>query len=214
MFNRPTNGLGYLRKTESGSLILVAPSRKIISAVAASVYLTLPPPVGASPYSTQADAQAAINNQVSGCVGFVELDPAGILSSFSAVTSPTSTGMTIIGNPDAGPSCQATAWFGATLAGGTVVTLNAFAGGGVIANSIELYDDAGTLMDSDSGVTTPVSVTVPSGGVYEVKLRGTSAAPGFGGGTDLFVFNTSGSLAMALSGVRAAYGMPPSYIYC
>lgn len=188
----------------------------VLTVNAAATYFTLPPPIGVPAYVDLAEASGIIAAQTAGCLGFVELAGGGLLTSFTENhTVGTEFVMTVVGNPDNAPSCQARVWAAFDLtAGDTLSATIAFGSGPGADGQWNLYDSLGNLVDNQ--VSFVPSLVIPSTGQYILELQGTSTTPGFGAGSDTFDFGVSvnGAMPASISTIRAAYGGGPSYASC
>lgn len=171
-------------------------------------YLTIPPPIGASPYADLTEATAAIADRTASCIAFA--DNAGTISSFTATAGTDSISMVIDGNPDGSPTAQATLWVGFSISAAATLTYTfTLTTGTILAATIEIYDNTGSLVDSDSGSTSPLSASVGAAGEYEIRVTLTSDQS-----SDTFNCDVSSDVSATLCIIRAAYGGTPDYLVC
>lgn len=169
---------------------------------------TIPPPIGASPYADLTEATAAIADRTASCLAFA--DNAGTISSFSATPGTNSVAIVIVGNPDGSPGAQATLWVGFSISAAATLTYTFSLGVGTIgAATLAVYDDTGSLVDSDSGSTSPLTVAVGAAGTYEVKMILTSDQS-----SDTFNCDIESDVSAIPCTIQAAYGGTPDYLVC
>ena len=174
-------------------------------------YLTLPPPIGASPYANLGVASGVMAAQVSNCVGFVESD--GSVTAFSA--SPISNGASFSATGSSigdSPTCVMNVWCGLNLKAGAIITINRSAAGGILDSSSDLINSAGVYVDSKTGAG-PMFLTCPADGNYEIRVSVISATPNTPPFTS-FSISAISNLAATNLPIRAAYGVGPSYLGC
>lgn len=176
----------------------------------ATCYLTIPPPVGATPYANLTDATAAIADRTASCIAFA--DGSGTLNTFTASAGTNSISMVANGNPFPGINALFHGWFAMDISAAATLTYTFSLGTGTVTGAqIDVYDDTGTLVDTDSGATSPLSVSVGSAGIYEVRVILVSDVLL---GDDTFNCDVSCDEDATVCSIRAAYGGTPDYLIC
>lgn len=180
--------------------------------VPVTCYLTLPPPVGATPYSDINTATSAIASQTNNCAGFFDAANFIAFSCFSSATAIT----TNAAGDTSTTGVPFFFWNGLYAASGDVLSIAySLSGGFAGALSANIFDATGNLVESFSSSTNGnpfVSSALPNTGAYEIQI-GASAL--LMPGENLYansVITTSGT--MIPCGIRAAYGNVPDYVVC
>lgn len=186
-----------------------APCLPCCNALPPSCYLTIPPPVGASPYANISEATTAISNRTSGCTAFA--NGTGTINSFSASTIANGVTTTIDGNPLGGLNAGAAVWVGLNISAQATLTYDfSVVTASVLSADIDIYDVAGSLVASNSGVSPTLTANVNTAGVYEVRLSLVSTDFT----SDIFTQNVTANVSTNACGIRAAYGNVPDYLVC
>lgn len=164
--------------------------------------LQLPPLVEISDtwYADQTAAQAALDDEVSNCVGYAA-DPASYVS-FAATdggSSLTLAGVTGASQPEFAAWGSINAADGATLS----IAFTVAASAGTPSGQASIYDRLGGLVETLSGASPLVSSALAYPGRYIIKVMAASNNPAAALTTASFVITSSG--AMTVNPVQALY---------
>lgn len=131
-------------------------------------------------YSTASALTSSI--QVADCMSYCEWDGVAVFTGFGAGFGLNTLSLTVEGNPDNAPTCQAHVWASLAALSGSTITVTVGADGGLLGASSSLWKCDGTFVDNQSGATQ--NFAVPDDGEYIIVCSIISTVPGFGGGTD------------------------------
>jgi len=178
-------------------------------AAVATCYLTLPPPIGDTPYADLTEATAAIADRTEACIAFAS--GAGSISSFTATSANNSVAISIAGNPSGGLSPGTQSWISLNIDAPALITYAFSVGtGSVLSADIDVYASNGVSVNTNTGGTSPLEVAVATAGIYAIRAILTSTEFG----TDTFNQNVSANANAVACGIRAAYGNVPDYLVC
>jgi hypothetical protein len=122
-------------------------------------------------YADETEAQAAIDDYTSNCVGYIE--SLTNITTFTATDGGTS--LTLAAVLTVGATSAPAMWGGVNAVGGQTITITATAGTGTPSLSAFIYDDTGTLVEASGSVASPwVSSALPYTGRYTIKVTTSS----------------------------------------
>jgi len=189
-----------------------APCLPCCEVPAVTCYLTLPPPIGGTPYANSTEASAIINEQTSNCLVFIN---SASFVALSASANATAIAAGVSGNL-ATTGVPIFPWVGLGAEAADVLTMaypliGAF-GATMTAN---IYDSAGNIVEGFTSWDNRnpfVSAGLPDAGCYTIEFAASALLMPTDTLTANIVVTTSGNMNPAT--VRAAYGNVPDYVIC
>lgn len=196
----------------TGDLMVPAGCLPCCVAPAVTCYLTLPPPIGASPYANVNVATDVISNQTSGCLGFID---ATSFVGFTASSNNTASNVSASGNV-ATSGVPFYFWTGLSGGSGDAISIDYTLVGGFGGSfSANIWDANGNVVESFTSASNGnpfVSAGLPADGCYALEFGASALLMPNETLTATAIVTTNG--AFSPSGIRAAYGNVPDYLVC
>lgn len=177
--------------------------------VPVTCYLTLPPPIGASPYANITEATAVIANQTAGCLVFANADFAngGHITSLAASSASNSAIVNYVGLDASALSAVGKVWVGCQVEANTYLNV-------AYSSTSDTYDTEftfsnGSSAGSISGASGSVLINVADNIACEFVCSNV-----FGAGDMAIDVNIFSPTSVNFCGIRAAYGNVPDYVVC